>query len=403
MIVRPIPTPGVAMRRSPLLLLLLATSSPLHAQADPAAPTGHSIVGLPALNFDADEGVGYGALMQYYEYGTGGASPYRYTIQPTLFFTARGRKDATLFFDAPHLLPAGWRVSASLGREQQTATPYYGVGNATVADESATEGANPYFYRYGRRTLRASGIVQRDLRGPALRLLGGIGASRVAVTTVPFGEGTSLLAGELGTGAVPESRTRFIRAGLVLDTRDREIGPHRGTWAELLVQRAGFGGTERFTRTTVVVRQYVPVGSRLTLAERVVVQELRGDAAVQELATVQSSHKDDEALGGAGSLRGIPKNRYVGKGVAFANSELRWDAATFALRGRPSRLVLSAFVDAGRVWAEEIRFGELASGLHTSFGGGARVAVGPAFVLAADVGHSSQSAAAVYLGLGYLF
>jgi hemolysin activation/secretion protein len=93
----------------------------------------------------------------------------------------------------------------------------------------------------------------------------------------------------------------------------------------------------------------------------------------------------------------------VGKGIAFANNELRWDAARFSLRGRPSRLVLSGFVDAGRVWTESVQLSELVSDLHVSYGGGARIAIGPSFVLAADVGHSSQAAAAVYLGLGYLF
>jgi hemolysin activation/secretion protein len=151
------------------------------------------------------------------------------------------------------------------------------------------------------------------------------------------------------------------------------------------------------------VREYLPLTRRLTLAERVVVQSTSGDVAVQELATIQSSFKDDEALGGAGSLRGVPKNRYVGKGVAFANNELRWDAAEFSLRGHPSRLVLSGFVDAGRVWENSVKVSELASDLHVSYGGGARVAVGPSFVVATDVGHSSQSAAAVYIGLGYLF
>ncbi len=390
------------MRRAVLALLFATASTAASAQTSQRTPAGHSLVGLPALNFDADEGMGYGALLQYYEYGEG-ASPYRYTIQPTVFLTTKGRKDLTVFFDAPHLLPAGWRLSGSAAREQQLATPYYGVGNATVADDEATRPADPYFYRYGRRTLRASAMLQRDLLGPSLRLLGGVGAASLSVTPVPYDSGTTLFASELGSSQRQESRTRFVRLGLVFDTRDREIGPHGGTWAELLVQRAGFGGTEHYTRTTASVRQYVPLGRRLTLAERVVVQNVTGDVSRQELATVQSSFKDDEALGGAGSLRGIPKNRYVGKGLAFANNELRWDAAAFSLRGRPSRLVLSSFVDAGRVWTESVKLSELVSDLHVSYGGGARIAIGPSFVLAADVGQSSQSAAAVYLGLGYLF
>jgi hypothetical protein len=41
--------------------------------------------------------------------------------------------------------------------------------------------------------------------------------------------------------------------------------------------------------------------------------------------------------------------------------------------------------------------------LHAGYGAGVRLAFGPSFVISTDVGHSSQSAAAVYIGLGYLF
>ncbi|MDQ6635267.1 MAG: hypothetical protein M3Z10_10995, partial [Gemmatimonadota bacterium] len=118
---------------------------------------------------------------------------------------------------------------------------------------------------------------------------------------------------------------------------------------------------------------------------------------------LQGSYKDDEALGGASSLRGIPRNRYVGRGVAFGNLEARWDATTFSVHDTPSRLVLSAFVDAGRVWTGDIDVTEIYKDLHAGYGAGARLAIGPSFVVAADVGHSSQSMAAVYVGLGYLF
>ena len=41
--------------------------------------------------------------------------------------------------------------------------------------------------------------------------------------------------------------------------------------------------------------------------------------------------------------------------------------------------------------------------LHVGVGGGARLALGPSFVIATDVGHSSQAGAAVYIGLGFLY
>lgn len=89
--------------------------------------------------------------MQAYDYRPG-AAPYVYTIQPTLFFTTKGRPDASIFIDAPHLVAGGWRLSAYADRLQQLAAPYYGVGNTTVYEASAHVGPNPYYYRFGRET-----------------------------------------------------------------------------------------------------------------------------------------------------------------------------------------------------------------------------------------------------------
>jgi outer membrane protein assembly factor BamA len=393
------------MRSLPIALLVFAVATIAEGQQPVARPTGHSINGLPALNYDADEGYGYGAIVQYYDYGDGTAEPYRFSLQPTLFFTTRGRRDATLFLDAPHLLPSGWRLGAQLAREQQLTAPYYGVGNNTVSLESATKAPNPYYYRFGRTVVRANADFQHELLVPALRLLVGAGTRTAEVKTVPYDSGTTLLAQQTGKSKLPTIDARYARVGLVFDTRDREIGTHSGNWSELLVQRAGrvLGGDQVFTRITGSVRQYMPLGASVTLAERVVMQTVRGDPAISQIFAVQSSFRDDEILGGATSIRGIPKNRYVGKGVAFANSELRWSAASFGLLGRPTQLVLSGFVDAGRVWADGLDLSQAASDLHVGYGGGARLALGPSFVVAMDVGHSSQSTAAIYIGLGYVF
>lgn len=393
------------MRFVALPTLLLAVAVALPAQQPASAPTGHSLAGLPSLNFDADEGFGYGALIQYYDYGYSGVQPYRYAVQPAVFFTTRGRRDVTLFLDAPHLLPADWRLGAQLAREQQITAPYYGVGNFTENLASATSGTNPYFYRFGRTVIRSNADFQHSLGYPALRVLIGVATRTADVKTVPYDSGTTLLATQKGKTTLPTVQARLARVGLVWDTRDREIGPQNGNWSELLVQRAGrvLGGDQVFTRITGTVRQYVPLTSKVTLAERVVMQTVHGDPAVSEIFAVQSSFRDDEILGGATSIRGIPKNRYVGKGVAFANSELRWSATTFNVAGRSAGLILSAFADAGRVWTDGLDASQLFSDLHVGYGGGARVAAGPSFVIAADVGHSSESTAAIYLGLGYLF
>jgi hemolysin activation/secretion protein len=135
----------------------------------------------------------------------------------------------------------------------------------------------------------------------------------------------------------------------------------------------------------------------------VIVQNVSGDVPFYELALVQTSFKWQEGLGGAGTMRGVPGNRFVGKGLGLSNTELRWRAAEFSLRGTPSSLTVLGFWDAGRVWDDRLRLSELASDLHHSAGGGLRLGRGPNFVVAFDVGHSTESSLSMYFGLGFLF
>jgi outer membrane protein assembly factor BamA len=391
------------MQRRIVVALLLALPVGARAQSPtPSAPHGWQISGLPALNFNADEGFGYGLIAQAFNYGNGGVQPYAYLIEPLVFLTTKGRRDLTVFFDAPHLLPGDWRWGAFVGREQQLATPYYGIGNNTPYDKANEAAPNPYFYRYGRVGIRFSTDLQRPIMGP-LRLLVGAGTRTSKINDTPFDSGTTLLRGQTGGVALPSRQATYLRAGLVFDTRDRETGPTHGQWTELLVQRGAklLGSDYDFTRITGTARVYVPVTERFVFAERVTVQNLQGSVPFYEMSTTQGSFSDDEGLGGSGSVRGWPKNRFIGKGMMFANQELRWRVSDFSLRRRPSALVLSGFVDAGRVWDSGLSSAGLLSDLHVGYGGGARLRYGQDFVVGFDVGHSKESGAAIYIGLGY--
>ena len=372
--------------------------------ASARVPTGWEKSGVPALNFDADEGFGFGAAIELYNYGRG-TLPYRFTIQPTLLFTTEGRRDVTAFFDAPAFLPGGWRMTAFAGSERQLAQPYYGIGNATQYDASLESPPNPYYYRYGRARLRASADFQHRIASSPAKLLIGAGAGSTSFDLTPHDSGTTLLASQLGGVTPPVDRVNYVRAGLLWDSRDQEIGPHRGTWAEVLVQRVSksLGSTEDFTRWTTTLRQYVPIFSRLTFAQRLVGQGIDGNPTFDQLSIIQSSFKQQEGLGGSSSIRGIPKDRYVGKALLLSNSELRWRAADFSLFDRQSFLAFSAFADAGRVWSDRFDLSTALSDLHAGYGGGVRVGVGPSFIVATDVGHSNESVAAVYVGLGWMY
>lgn len=385
------------------LVLVWAGGVPLAAQTAPS--TGLEVGALPALNYDADEGFGYGVLAELYHYGDGtGAGPYAWTLQPRVFLTTEGRRDFTVFFDSPRLLSGGWRIDAFAGLEEQIATPYYGLGNAAPFDEALDDGADPYFYRYGRERRGVLVNVQRSLWGSPLRALVGVGVADVAVDLVPEDEGTTLLAQELG-GNDPSGWTSQLRAGLIWDTRDRETGPRSGSWTELLVARAdtALGGDFSYTRWTLTDRRYVSLSPTLVLAHRWLLQGTSEGAPVHDLQVVQTSFKQQEGLGGAKTVRGILKNRYLGRGMLVWNAELRWRAAERRLFGRTFHTVLSGYLDSGRVWTGQPRLGELLSDLHHGYGGGVRVGMGENFTAAVDAGTSAETGLQLYIGLGYLY
>ncbi len=391
-------------RRLTLPIVLAAALAVRTSESRAQGAHSVEVSGIPALNFDADEGFGYGAILAVYGYDAN-RSTYSWTLQPTVFLTTEGRRDYTVFYDAPSRPGRSWRLTAFAGHEQQLAAPYYGIGNATSYDPSLEHGGTRYFYRYGRTRNRVSVDLQHALWNPSVRVLIGGGASNESINLTPFDSGTTLIEHDLSDVAPPKQHTNYLRAGVTWDTRDREIGTLSGTWADAIVQRVdkSLGATTSYTRWIATVRHYQPLGGRVTLANRLLAQSSIGDAPFYSLSEIETTQKPQDGLGGSSTVRGLPKDRYVGKGIVVSNNELRWRAATFGLVGRPSTLVLSAFTDAGRVWSDGIDAATMFDELRVGYGGGARVSFGTSFVVALDVGHSSQSTAPIYIGLGYMF
>src|SRR5262249_30696707 len=178
-----------------------------------------------------------------------------------------------------------------------------------------------------------------------------------------------------------------------------------GTWADVLVQHVDpkLGASWNYTRLTATVRHYQPLGGRVTLANRLVLQSANGDEPFYSLSELSTTEKSQDGLGGTSTIRGIPKDRYIGQGMFVSNNEVRWRALDFGLMGRPSSLVMSTFLDAGRVWDRGFDLHSSFGDMHSGYGAGVRLGFGPSFVISTDVGHSSQSTAAGELGLGDLF
>ena len=276
-----------------------------------------------------------------------------------------------LFADAE--LPAywdGWRAAFTLYAGRDNRLGYYGQGNRTVYDADSTTAADPYFYRVSRTHQSARLTVQRRVVGP-LRLLAGGMIEHIDFRTLP---GTSLFARDLASGRIDSTTVPFTdygaRAGVVIDTRDHEVDPHRGIVFEGLYA-TGHG----YHRTTVSARGFVHPLSRLVLAgrlagERISAATSSSSPPVAPQMVMESSEQPAIAVGGYRSLRGYFDARFTGPGKLVGGLEAR-----YALLYAPTVLEvkLVGFYDVGRVFDAGQTVRVTADGLHKA--GGAELAI----------------------------
>lgn len=281
--------------------------------------------------------------------------------------TASASTQGSYLFELDAQAPAywaGWRVGLTLTLRRENRFGYYGSGNDTPYSSDSITTARPYFYEVSRTTRSARLTVQRRVVGP-LRLLAGATLAHTDFRGLP---GETVFERDLASGAVDPRHVPFsdaaIRAGVVVDTRDHEIDPHRGLLVEAL-----YADARGYTRTTGAAQVYVQPVARLVLAARAAVERLRGDPPLAAQLAMESSAAAYPAVGGYRSLRGYRPGRFTGPGKLLAGIEARY-ALIYA---PPYELKLVGFYDAGRVFATSEAVRLTSRGLHQS--GGAEIAL----------------------------
>ena len=390
------------MRWMHWVALLVTTAAPMTRAQQ--AQTGLGWSALPALNYDSDQGFGYGVTGGLYQYGDGAQSPYLWAFEPIVFFTTRGRRSVTLFYDSPRQFGERVRLTVRAFVDRDCCQPYFGLGNATPYDSALdARDSLPSYYTYRRN--RATLVV--DLQWsvlPRVRLLTGMAAHR---NTTAARDLSTQFAVDLNNGTVPSgedaSTSLGPKVGLIYDTRDVERDPRRGLWLEGIAWQ-GFvvPAGDDFTRFTGTLRGYLSPSASLTFAGRVFGEHIQGAMPVAMLADLGSSFQDFTGLGGAESVRGVLWQRYLGRTRALGNAEVRWRGLPFRFLGAPWQLGVVGFVDAGRVW-DDRGAGDAGAGLHWGKGAGLRVAWGQSFIIAADFGHGKEAVLQTYLKLGHMF
>ncbi len=245
-------------------------------------------------------------------------------------------------FNAPLLWPH-WRLAARAGTYRQGRLGYYGLGNSTKIDKAIQDTASDY-YRVHRTRYWVQAEVSREIV-PRLFLAVNGGYLPSHFTTV---SGPSLFQTEFGNDVTDTDLRGGVR--LVYDGRNNDYDPRSGFCVEVGAM-AGSGG-DGYQRYGGLLGAWlpIPITEGTVLAGWLGGSNITGSPPLNARFEVPIWETEIPVLGGAQSNRGLPSQRFVGRGVLAARLEARQDIIN---AGDFGALIVFLFADAGRVFESE--------------------------------------------------
>jgi outer membrane protein assembly factor BamA len=370
---------------------------------------------LPVFGGTSDIGFGvgeFGSILREKK----GYDPYLWNLESEGLVTFKldgGRvqvpyQDLSVKLTVPRFLGAPVRLELKPSYTWESTLEYDGIGNAS--SDALPAGAADGYRWYG----RLHPAIDARLRWRIVDHIAGSIGARYTQSWIQV-NAASRLADDMRSasdevrrflGSAAPHAVALFDYGIQWDDRDSEASTHRGSMHEALVKLSPGGAgmlPYRYGQGTLSSRIFIPLGARVTVALRGVLDVFFGDPPFYEL----SKYDDTYALGGLNGVRGIPAQRYYGKVKALGNVELRSDIASFRALGKRLVFGAAAFFDVGRLWADLTPHPELDGtgvGLKYGTGGGLRLQSGDAFVLRADVAWSPDARPlSGYFAAGQLF
>jgi len=269
-------------------------------------------------------------------------TPYAGLFSLDVAGSTSGSRYATARFQAPNLRD-DWRLAGLLSASRAARFGYYGLGNDTDYDGGNVRNSQPFFYRAKRVRYQGQLELSRRVSGPLWVALAG-GVERSVLSDLPR---TSVFRTEQGTADITDTDARG-RLSLVYDSRDNEFVATHGVFAQTSVT-LGSGGSG-YSRVSADLRGFLSVREGTVLAARIAGSSMSKDGPLNARFELPEWENDVPVLGGTFSNRGLAFQRLAGRGVLFANAEVRHDLLNL---GDFGAFTAFGFVDAGRVFENE--------------------------------------------------
>lgn len=417
-----------------------AVNAPPPAEAPEAeAPEdGFSMGALPALNYNTDEGFGYGVIGTLYWY-RGGVEPYRSALTVRFFMTTKNVHAHLLRLDSLDVKGLPLRIDARLGYNSYLTANYCGIASESFCDpllaeleadeQGLAEGSEEredflrryYFYRYTEPFTNVNGRWKLSDKPHRIEVFGGFRFSWYRPGRP--GDWTPWPDSYYSTFVDPDGDTSLasvLQAGLMADNRDNEPAPNSGYWVEGSLRGATSlaGDSWSYAGSNVTLRYYqtlIPTAERasdgakvrrpnlLVSASRLVGDGIFGGQGMPVPELVRFGGATGFDAGGQYGGRGMRAWRYHGRAKALAQQELRLTPLTLTPGSQQFDLGVLGFADYGMAADDWDDLSEGNAGL--GYGGGLRVTWNRNFIVRVDVAYSEEEdyAQKMYINLDHIF
>lgn len=433
------------MKKFLLLLGLFCFMTNIYSQTDTtnsSTKKGWKFgIALPAIAYDSDIGFKYGALTYFYDYGDGTVYPnYLRSLYAEWSRTTKGSGINTIIYDDKKFFGTKIRYIGSVNYYIEQALDFYGFNGFEAEYNHQYElDSSRMYYRMDRRLWKIISDFQYPIYEDNLKAFAGVSFYAFDINSVDIeklNEGKDdadklpsvdsipgIYENYVANEIIPQNQKNggnlpHLKIGLIWDTRDLEACPTKGIWTEALIIYAPsiFGNKYSYSQFNITHRQYFNVyKKRILFAYRLSYNsKLSGEMPFYALPFYQNTLEVRDGFGGSKTIRGVLRDRVVGDGVTFGNTELRCKVIDTRLGKIDFYIALSGFFDFGFV-TKKYQFTPSSGhqylpfkdeSMHIGYGVGIRFGINTNSIVAVDYGRAlnpEDGISGLYINLGWLF